>query len=288
MVVPAYDAAGFLPAALESVFAQDFPDFEVVVVDDGSRDATPAVIAGYAARVRSFRQDNAGVAAARNRGVRESRGRYVAFLDADDSWRRDKLSRQLAALRRQPAARASASAFDVTDESGVVVERRGGPFEGPVLEVLVVEGNLLGTPSSMLCERELLLELGGFDPRFSQCADWDLWIRLAQATSVAMLPEPLVCYRQHAGNMSRSIALLEADSVGVLEKTFGGASVAPVLRPLRRQAFARNYRILAGSYYRARAFSGFLRCAMRALLLDPREAAYFAAFPLRAGRRRLG
>src|SRR6185503_2024667 len=101
-VIPAYQAAAFLADAVESVLAQTEPVGEIVVVDDGSTDGTAAVAASFGDRVRYVRQENQGVAAARNRGVAEARGRLVAFLDADDTWEPEKTARQLAHLRAHP------------------------------------------------------------------------------------------------------------------------------------------------------------------------------------------
>src|SRR5262245_39908172 len=98
VVIPSYNSAAYLPAAIDSVLAQTARDLEVIVVDDGSTDDTPDVVARYGPPVRGIRQANAGVAAARNRGIAEARGRYIAFLDADDTWEPVKLERQLGEL----------------------------------------------------------------------------------------------------------------------------------------------------------------------------------------------
>src|SRR5688572_27049916 len=116
VVIPAFDAAPYIGAALESVFAQTFPDFEVLVVDDGSRDETPALVAAYGTRVRYLRQENAGVAMARNRGIEASQGRLVAFLDADDTWLPTKLERQMAQLTGGCPVRACYSAHTLVAE----------------------------------------------------------------------------------------------------------------------------------------------------------------------------
>jgi glycosyltransferase involved in cell wall biosynthesis len=113
VVIPAFNAARYLGEALDSVFGQTLTDLELVVVDDGSTDETPQVVQGYGSRVRYVRQPNAGVASARNRGVAESSGRYVAFLDADDVWLPGKLERQLEALAARPSARVCHSDFDL-------------------------------------------------------------------------------------------------------------------------------------------------------------------------------
>jgi glycosyltransferase involved in cell wall biosynthesis len=240
---------------------------------------------GYGSRVRYFRQPNGGVAVARNRGIQESRGRHVAFLDADDVWASRKLELQLSALEKNSGHRACYSAFMIagSDLSPLGINRSGR--KAAALEDLLLGGNVVGTPSSVLCERALFDEASGFDPALSQCADWDMWIRLAVLTDFLYINEPLVTYRQHGTNMSRSVPLLERDSLRTLEKGFSMRELQGALRARRRAAFARNYMVLAGAYFHARRYQDFARCALRSLAMDIRQASYLSAFPLRAAAR---
>lgn len=286
VVIPAFNAAAFVVEAVESVLSQTFRDLEIILVDDGSTDDTLARVATFSGSVRTIRQVNSGVAAARNRGIDEAAGTYVAFLDADDTWKPQKLDRQLRVLRAMKSARASATAFEVTDERGLVVEVRGGEAQGALLRALLLKGNVVGTPSSVLAERSMLAEVGGFNPRLSQCADWDLWIRVSLRTEFAWVSEPLVRYRQHAGNMSGSVSLLERDSCQTLELAFARPELPPDLRVAKRQGLGRNYAVLAGSYFRAGMLKDALRCGSLAVLLAPQQIRYIAAFPLRALKRR--
>jgi glycosyltransferase involved in cell wall biosynthesis len=282
VVIPAYNAAAYLAGAVDSVLAQTFGDRELVVVDDGSTDATPQVLEGYGSSVRVVRQANQGVAAARNRGLRESRGRWVAFLDADDQWAPDKLARQVEALRGQPGHGACATRFTVVDEGKGPVEVRGARSGEATLEALLLNGNVVGTPSTVISERTLLEACGGFDPALSQCADWDLWIRVALRTAFVCLEEPLVAYRRHGSNMSRSVPLLEADTLRLLDKAFGMPELPEPLAGRRNEAFAQQYMVLAGSYFRAGMHRDALRCGALALRLDPRQSRRVLAFPWRA------
>ena len=286
VVIPVHNGAEYIGPAIESVLGQTWSDLEVIVVDDGSTDDTPEVVRRYDARVRCVRQDNRGVAAARNRGIAESRARYVAFLDADDLWRPEKLARQMRALRESPRGRVCATAFQVVDEQLRPLEVRGG--EHGVTRDLLLRGNVVGTPSTVVGERALFEAAGGFDPALSQCADWDMWIRLSTRTEFLCLAELLVLYRSHAGNMSRSVPLLEKDSLRVLEKAFATGALPPSLQAERARAFAHNDSVLAGSYFRAGCYRDAARCAFRALRLDWRQAVRILAYPWRAGRRWAG
>lgn len=286
VVLPVWNGAPFVAAAIESALGQIGASLEILAVDDGSTDATPRILSQFGSRIQVLGQPNAGVAAARNRGIGAARGHYVAFLDADDLWRPEKLARQREALQATPDARASATAFEVTDEDGRALGVRGGHAPEALLEALLCEGNLVGTPSSVVVERALLAQTGGFDPALSQCADWEMWMRLARATRFAWVRAPLVAYRQHPYNMSRGIPLLERDSIHALNKAFGDPGMPRALLALRRRAFGRNYRVLAGSYFQAGRMLDCLRCAIRAVGLAPRELVYIAALPWRRVARR--
>lgn len=281
VVVPTYNSAQYIGEAVDSILAQGFKDCEVLVIDDGSTDETRAIMRGYGPLVRYVYKENGGVSTARNRGIAESRGRYVAFLDADDTWLPDKLERQLRALSENPGCRASYSAFTVCDRDLSPIQVRPSKRQGSVLEDLLCYGNVVGTPSTVLLERSLFEAVGGFDAEMSQCADWDMWVRLASHTDFLYLDEPLAAYRQHDANMSLNASLLERDSVRVLEKGFELPAITPSLRARRRAAFAHNYMVLAGTYFQARLYRDFVRCAARSLALDIRQGAYLAAFPIR-------
>ncbi|HEX3151784.1 MAG TPA: glycosyltransferase [Gemmataceae bacterium] len=279
-IIPTFNSAHFLPNAVDSVLAQSVSDVEVLVVDDGSTDGTPDVLSGYGSKVRGFRQENTGVAVARNRGLAEARGRYVAFLDADDTWEPQKLERQLAALAGS-SCRASYTAYTAVTAALAPVEVRRFPPRGPVRERLLCAGNVIGTPSTVLAERDLFAEVGGFDPALSQCADWDMWVRLSSRTDFLYVDEPLVRYRVHDGNMSRNLLLLEADSERVLAKAFAAPDMPAGLRARRRAALAYNAMVLAGSYLHAANYRAAARCLVRSLMLDPARVGYAAAFPAR-------
>ncbi|MBS1811265.1 MAG: glycosyltransferase [Acidobacteria bacterium] len=285
VVIPTYNSASYLIEAVESVLAQTYQDFEVLVIDDGSTDETEQIMRRYQAPVRYIRQQNGGVSVARNRGIAESRGRYVAFLDADDIWLPHKLARQIAALRQQPHDQVCYSAFTVVDFALNPIEVRRSQRQGSALEDLLTRGNVVATPSTVLCERTLFDSVGSFDPALSQCADWDMWVRLAARTEFLYLDEPLVTYRQHSNNMSRNAPLLEYDSVQVLSKGFAMPELPESLHARRQAALARNYMVLAGTYFHAQHYRDFVLCVARAVTMDVHQIRYLTAFPQRMAAR---
>lgn len=279
VIIPTYNSASYLREAVESVLSQTYRDFEILVIDDGSTDETPEIVKRYGRQVRYLHQSNSGVAVARNRGISESQGQYVAFLDSDDTWFPRKLECQMEALTRARLARASSTAYLVTRSDLTPIAERQNHRHGAALEDLLLRGTIVFI-STVVCEKSLLDLTGGFDPTLSQCADWDMWIRLAGHTEFVAVDEPLVNYRQHENNMSRNAQLLERDSLCVLEKAFA-MELPAYLRAQRRYIFARNYMVLAGTYFQSGQYRDFVRCAVRAIALDFRHFTYLLEFPAR-------
>jgi glycosyltransferase involved in cell wall biosynthesis len=231
VIIPTFDRATWVGEAIASVLAQTYPHLELIVVDDGSQDATPEVVQAFGPALTYLRQDHAGVSAARNRGVAASHGALVAFLDSDDRWLSGKLSAQVALFQRQPQAQAC-----YTDEiwirHGVRVNPRlihqkhgGWLFERSLPRCII-------SPSSIMLQRTLWNQLGGFDESLPACEDYDLWLRLTLAAPVWLLPERLIVKRGgHADQLSRCLPMLDQYRITALEKIL----TAP-LTPARRQA----------------------------------------------------
>jgi glycosyltransferase involved in cell wall biosynthesis len=202
VVIPTKDRWRFLRLALQSALAQRDVSVEVLVVDDGSSDGTPARLAELDdARVRVFRSDSSrGVSAARNVGLRHARATWVAFLDDDDLWSPEKLQRQLGSAEQVGAGFAYCGCVFVNDALEVIEAFRPPAPEG-VLRSLLPGNSIPAGASNVIARTELVRRLGGFDEELVQVEDWDLWIRLAEVTRAAACDEPLVAYRIHAENM---------------------------------------------------------------------------------------
>lgn len=202
VVTPAYNVAAFIGATVASVRAQTHADWTLLAVDDGSTDDTAAVVAGFAdPRVRLIRQANAGVSAARNRGIAEIDGDAVMFLDGDDWLAPDALARLAATLDGTDAAASYGAYCFVTEDGGTVVANRPGPFpQGDILERLLVR-NLFANGGHMLIRRAELGRAGLFRHDIAYGEDWEYWCRLATAGRFATVPgpEPLLFVRQRGG-----------------------------------------------------------------------------------------
>src|SRR5579871_202940 len=201
VVIPTRDRCLYLTQAIDSVFRQEAVDLELIVVDDSSTDATADHLATVAdPRLRTVRHPRSlGVSRARNHGIELARGRWVAFLDDDDLWAPAKLALQLSALRHEGALWSYTSVAHFDDRAGSArLIRSAAPSEG------ILAANPASTPSSGVVSRAVLERIGGFDPQLMIMADWDLWIRLMQVGSPAVLGEVLVGRRIHVANMSTS------------------------------------------------------------------------------------
>jgi glycosyltransferase involved in cell wall biosynthesis len=285
VVIPAFNAAGTLAQTIESVLAQTHQPAEVVVVDDGSTDATAKVAESFPSPVTCARTPNAGVSRARNSGIERTTGEYVAFVDADDFWRPEKLERQLEALAANKQAEVSTSGRIRVDADLNEIERTGvADFEDPC-ETLLLESMALGPVSSIVARRELLRDVGGFDARFSQCADWDLMLRLSLRTGIAPVDEPLVLYRTTPENMSSNIELLERDTFAVLDRFYAG-DPPDRYRALRRRVYSNHWLIVSGSYLQAGQPRSAARSLARAVRARPAAGWRALGLPYRRLKRR--
>ena len=201
VVIPTRDRWELLQRALRGALGQTGVELEVVVVDDGSADGTPERLAGHSdERLRVVRHERSlGVARARNDGIAAAHGEWVAFLDDDDLWAPDKLSRQLAAGERAGAALVFARVVELDASLRALRLMHLPRAEG--LERTLLDTNVIPTPSSVLARTELVREVGSFDEELRVLADWDLWLALAARGPAASCPEPLVGYLRHPSNM---------------------------------------------------------------------------------------
>ncbi len=208
VIIPAYNAVTFLGETLDSVLAQSYPNLEIIVVNDGSTDATPHLLDNYSNRIRVLHQANAGQAAARNHGAREAHGELLAFLDSDDLWDPDKIARQVDLLARFPEALAVYCDHRTIDVQGHPLGSSAALAHprpsGNILRALLL-GPCIVTPGLVLLRRCAFNETGGFDesPLMRGHEDYALWLRLATQGSFIYSPDTLVCYRRHNQQATR-------------------------------------------------------------------------------------
>lgn len=204
VVIPTYNRAGYLREALDSVAAQTFQDLEVVVVDDGSDEDIASSVSGHAARPRLIRQARQGPAAARNRGIFESRGEFIAFLDSDDHWLPNKLAVFVTALQEAKNVNVFYGPMIPVDDAGRTVSGRTKPrYEGWITQRLF-ESCFVDVPS-VVCRKSVLVDAGCFDASLPVCEDYDLWLRISVAEPFGLISEPLAKRRLHDNRLSKQL-----------------------------------------------------------------------------------
>jgi glycosyltransferase involved in cell wall biosynthesis len=221
VLIAAYNAAAFLQPTLDSVLGQTFADFEVLVIDDGSRDDTAGVVRRTMdadPRVRLIVQENHGLSATRNHGIRAARGALIAFLDHDDLWHPEKLAAQVAVLDADQRTGVVSCYSALIDEAHCCLGWRfGGAADGDVYAEML-EWDVVSGGSVALVRRAALEAVGPFDESLAIREDWDMWIRLARRHRFATVPRVLVGYTRKAGNASRDYERMAEEGVRVLAK----------------------------------------------------------------------
>jgi glycosyltransferase involved in cell wall biosynthesis len=288
VVVPAYNAARTMEATLRSVLRQTVDDLELIVVDDGSNDSTSEIARSMDdGRLRLLRQRNAGHASARNTGIAAARGRYVAVVDADDLWLPQKLERQLAVFDDCPEVRAlHGSAVFVDDSLQPLFLAPSPEGSNDLLDVLCFRG-LAAMMVTLIIERTLLEQIGGFDSSLIILQDWELAIRLARLGELYSTSEPLVLYRLHPGNQSKQVDLHIEPGERILARLFEDPTLPEAIAARRSYVYANFYAMLCGGAFQIGRPAYAAYWARRALASDPRVFAYLASFPARRIRKRL-
>lgn len=203
IIIPCYNGERFLAESIDSALGQAYAFKEVIVVDDGSSDSSPAIMAAYGERIRVVRQPNAGLSAARNAGIRVASGKLFAFLDADDYWAPDFLAKMVQAIEINDAGIAYCGWQNVG-----LLGPRGEPFIPPDYQVMPDKiEQLVGSPRwpvhAAIVQRDVVMDVGGFDPKWKSCEDFAFWIRTATRHRIVRLPEVLAFYRFHGEQMTR-------------------------------------------------------------------------------------
>jgi hypothetical protein len=271
VVVPLYNLRSWVAEAIDSVLAQTLAadEVEIVVVDDGSTDGGGEVVAGYSARVRLVRQENRGLPAARNAGIRVSRAPFVAFLDADDRILPEKLAAQLAVFEERPGTAVVYTGSRYIDETGRPCPQKGWTrVEGDVLPLLVL-GNLVH-PHQPLLRRADLERVGGFDEQLTSAEDWDLWLRLArQGGPWACVDRPLAEYRVRHDAMHQNVARMAEQCLRVLDKLFADPDLPAAIVAMKPLAYQRRYLTAACDHYRIGERAAGARWLREAAVIDP-------------------
>jgi len=245
VIIPTFNREACLGRAVDSVLGQTFIDFELIVVDDGSTDDTTGLLDTYGDRLTRIRQDNRGVSAARNAGIRICRGSLIAFLDSDDVWRPGKLERQVAFFHAHPRAVAcQTEEIWIRNGKRVNPKKRHRKFSGMIFEKTLPL--CLVSPSAVMIRRSLFDEVGLFDETLPACEDYDLWLRITWKYPVHLIDTPLIV--KHGGHPDQLSSMPELDKYRIrsIKKILERACLSESQRTAALAILAEKCKVYAG------------------------------------------
>ncbi len=220
-IIPVYNGEKYISSTIESVLGQTYKNIEIIVVDDGSRDNSFEKITPYLSKIKYIFQENAGVCNARNKGILNSEGELIAFLDQDDIWLSEKVEKQVDYLLRNNRAGFVHTDIKYINAYGETIKPSGywknWKINGDVKNVKEIFMHYTMLPSTMMMKRQLFDEVGLWDQAFPYCQGYNLCIRIALKYPLGFINEPLVLYRLHDSNNSKNVIKFDLDVIKVIE-----------------------------------------------------------------------
>lgn len=220
IIIPTFNRANLLKQAISSVLEQSYKKYEIIVVDDGSVDETQKLLRSYGNRIRSFKQPNNGVSAARNLGVEEARGEFIAFLDDDDLYYPEKLKTNFEYFNKHPEAVMLCSGFCFIDEQGDKALRGEVIPDEDILSLRNIAMFDLIHTSSVVVRSEYMKKTGGFPEGQKISEDYYMWSEILKLGNGYSIPEVLTCFRQHQNNTKLSSWLLYKENIKIIKNIF--------------------------------------------------------------------
>lgn len=244
VVIPAYNSEKTILGTINSVLNQTFSDFEIVVINDGSPDKTLSLLSTISdPRLKVFSYENGGLPVARNRGIRNATGEFIAFLDGDDLWTTDKLEAQLAALQNNPNAGVAYSWTQFIDENNNLLYLQPPVYlQGDIYRELLIS-NFISSGSNIMVRRHYIDRVGDFDPLLKVVADWDYYLRLSRECPFVLVPQYQVLYRKTFQSLSSKIDLMERESIDIIDRAF--RDCPPELQFLKKESLSLTYQYLS-------------------------------------------
>ena len=278
VIIPAYNAAKYLPVAIESVVAQTFEDWRILLVDDGSTDNTAEVVAPFIERLGSklnyIRQPNGGLPAARNAAIRNSSAEFLALLDADDIWLPDRLTESLKCFEGRPQVGLAYGFNSRIDAEGTIIDtfsQRSRFAEGYIAPYIYMRRVQLPCPT-VTFRRKCVDEVGMFDETLRATEDRDLWLRIAFRYEVALVPKVIALYRTSPNAMTTDPERMLKAQQQFIEKHYGEPGCGFLQR---RVALSQIYRQRAEAFAIRKDWSTAVGSSLRALALYPLEVSNF-------------
>lgn len=272
VIIPAYNAAGYLPAAINSVIAQTYQDWEIIVVDDGSSDDTRSVMAAYKDRLKDrincIHQLNAGPSAARNSGIRNAQGEFIALLDADDLWLPSRLERSVKELDRDAGVGLVHARVARVNQQGFVIDE---PYANHKYLSGRISQHIYTRRAHILCctvtfRKSAIDATNAFDETLPAAEDRDLWFRIAQKNKVAYIDEMLAQYRLTPASLTKDAHRMVTSDLAFVEKHYRAGRCT---RGERRRALGTIYRESGDVLFKKARPREWLGCYLQSVLHDP-------------------
>lgn len=268
VIIPTYNRGSLISRAVESVLAQTFTDYELIVVDDGSTDQTQQVLAKFKKRIRYIFQENSGVSAARNHGIREATGEYIAFLDSDDYWIPDKLSQQVKVLDNHLNFGIVYTRMPIINENGDVVGMKPSGISGQNFEELLEVWGDIPT-STVMTRKECFEKAGLFDTELNTMEDIDMWLRIARFYDLFEIKgKVLAYYYRHSNQVTMDRIKVYGGLVKVCEKImrlFPGEANKEIMK----KRLSSDQYMLSRAYYDKKFYSQAFKYLNKAIKWDP-------------------
>ena len=221
VVIPTYNSAKFLVESINSVLDQNYKDYEIIVIDDGSTDNTKEVLMPFMSKIRYIFKENGGPASARNMGISQSKGKYIAFLDSDDLWLPEKLELQISMLEKRPDVGLVHSDATLFDESGKLENLHKGLdrkyLHGDIFPHLFTRNFIMTL--TVIAKKECFENVGLFDKNLLRAQDYDMWLRISNNFGIGYIDGPLAMHRDHGEQISKNTDKTLLYAMKVIEKT---------------------------------------------------------------------
>jgi glycosyltransferase involved in cell wall biosynthesis len=267
VIIPAYNAQEFIKETIDSAIHQTYPEVEIIVVDDGSTDNTPKILSGYGEKIKVIRQPNSGRSVANNKGIASAKGSWIAFLDADDTWMPQKISRQLELCSDYVISHTDSYFIGNNIEGNVRRSSLTRPFYGDVLRELLVTNFI--SKSTVLARRDVILQYGCFDESYDCVIDWPLWLKICADHKLGYVLEPLTNYRVHSESATMKSRRTLPAHIRVISEAFSSKGVGSKYPNIRKKALASSFQI--NTHYAASSgdFWFAVKCSIKSLQYAP-------------------
>ncbi len=270
VIIPVYNGEKYVQECLESVYQQTYRPIEVIIVDDGSTDNSLQAVKKVPGEKKIIAQQNRDVSHARNTGVSNAAGEFIAFLDQDDIWHHEKLEKQVQVFQAELEVDLIFTDLIKFNEEGKMRHpkdrhRYASKLNDENLFAMLVRKNVL-MPSAVMVKKEGFVKAGMFDPQFKTCGDYEMWLRMASKNmKFRYVAEPLTMYRYHSKNVSKQTLTMHNDRIKVMEKIFSSSYLSLQEKALRNLGLASVYMQGAHSFFSINQYTDFIENAKKAV-----------------------